>query len=79
MYNWKVLIIIFLVSVGTILEYGINYTFVHASSSKVNYSIIQKPTDKPKDKPIKVVVSNKKAYCYSPAFTKGEGYVWIDK
>ncbi|EMO27787.1 hypothetical protein LEP1GSC170_4866, partial [Leptospira interrogans serovar Bataviae str. HAI135] len=42
-------------------------------------SIVQKPTDPPKDKPIKVVVSNKKAYCYSPAFTKGEGYVWIDK
>ncbi|UOG49613.1 DUF1561 domain-containing protein [Leptospira noguchii] len=80
MCNWKKeLLVVLLVSVGTILEYGINYTFVHASSSKVNSSIVQKPTDPPKDKPIKVVVSNKKAYCYSPVFTKGEGYVWIDK
>ncbi|WP_039939377.1 DUF1561 domain-containing protein [Leptospira noguchii] len=67
-----------LVLIGVGFEYGINPTSVNASP-KSDYSIVQKPTDPPKDKPIKVVVSNKKAYCYSPAFTKGEGYVWIDK
>ncbi|WP_155713940.1 DUF1561 family protein, partial [Leptospira noguchii] len=81
MRNWKkVLIVVLLVSIGVGFEYGESHTRVHAaSSSKANYSIAQKPTDPPKDKPIKVVVSNKKAYCYSPAFTNGEGYVWIDK
>ncbi|UOG53094.1 DUF1561 domain-containing protein [Leptospira noguchii] len=78
MRNWKkMLIVVLLVSIGVGFEYSINPTPVHASS-KANNSIVQKPTDPPKDKPIKVVVSNKKAYCYSPVFTKGEGYVWID-
>ncbi|WP_155717732.1 DUF1561 family protein, partial [Leptospira noguchii] len=58
-----------LVLIGVGFEYGINPTSVNASP-KSDYSIVQKPTDPPKDKPIKVVVSNKKAYCYSPAFTK---------
>ncbi|WP_143463991.1 DUF1561 family protein, partial [Leptospira kirschneri] len=58
MRNWKVLILILLVSIVVGFEYGINYTFVHASSSsKTVDSIIQKPTDPPKDKPIKVNVS----------------------
>ncbi|UOG33249.1 DUF1561 domain-containing protein [Leptospira noguchii] len=78
MRNWKkMLIVVLLVSIGVGFEYSINPTPVHASS-KANNSIVQKPTDPPKDKPIKVVVSNKGTYCYSPVFTKGEGYVWID-
>ncbi|WP_141631461.1 DUF1561 family protein, partial [Leptospira kirschneri] len=53
MRNWKVLILILLVSIVVGFEYGINYTLVHASSySKTTDSIIQKPTDSPKDKPI---------------------------
>ncbi|EMN02224.1 DUF1561 family protein, partial [Leptospira noguchii] len=71
---WKVLVVVLLVSILLSFRYGIN---VHASS-KANDSIVQKPTDPPKDKPIKIVVSNKGKYCYSPVFTKGEGYVWID-
>ncbi|UOG42611.1 DUF1561 domain-containing protein [Leptospira noguchii] len=66
-----------LVLIGVGFEYGINHTSVNASP-KSDYSIVQKPTDPPKDKPIKIVVSNKGKYCYSPVFTKGEGYVWID-
>ncbi|EKO62872.1 hypothetical protein LEP1GSC082_1035 [Leptospira kirschneri str. H2] len=58
MRNWKkVLIVVFLVSIGVGFEYGMNPTPVDASS-KANYSVIQKPTDSPKDKPIQVVVSD---------------------
>ncbi|EMM98470.1 PF07598 family protein [Leptospira noguchii str. 2007001578] len=73
------LIVVLLVSIGVGFEYSINPAPVHASSSKVNSSIVQKPTDKPKDKPIKIVVHDGGKYCYSPVFTNGEGYVWIDK
>ncbi|EMO28398.1 PF07598 family protein [Leptospira interrogans serovar Bataviae str. HAI135] len=79
MRNWKkMLIVVLLVSIGIGFEYGMNPTPVDASP-KSGYSIVQKPTDKPKDKPIKIVVHDGGKYCYSPAFTKGEGYVWIDK
>ncbi|EKR74329.1 hypothetical protein LEP1GSC041_2157, partial [Leptospira noguchii str. 2006001870] len=78
MCNWKkVLLAVLLISIGVGFEYGTNPTPIDASPNSV-YSIVQKPTDPPKDKPIKVVVSNKGTYCYSPVFTKGEGYVWID-
>ncbi|WP_036026631.1 DUF1561 family protein, partial [Leptospira noguchii] len=57
MRNWKkMLIVVLLISIGVGFEYSINPTPIDASSSKVNYSIIQKPTNKPKDKPIKILV-----------------------
>ncbi|WP_256858611.1 DUF1561 family protein, partial [Leptospira kirschneri] len=59
MYNWKkIFIVVLLISIMIYLEYEMDHTFVHASSSsKTVDSIIQKPTDPPKDKPIKVNVS----------------------
>ncbi|WP_019517986.1 DUF1561 family protein, partial [Leptospira kirschneri] len=80
MRNWKVLILILLVSIVVGFEYGINYTFVHASSSsKTVDSIIQKPTDPPKDKPIKVNVSGGGTFCYGPTFSGGESYIIIEQ
>ncbi|EKO71887.1 hypothetical protein LEP1GSC069_0506, partial [Leptospira interrogans serovar Canicola str. Fiocruz LV133] len=38
------------------------------ASSKIEYSVIQKPTDPPKDKPIKVIVSDGGKFCYGPDF-----------
>ncbi|EKR81136.1 DUF1561 domain-containing protein [Leptospira interrogans] len=75
MGNWKNLVVVLLVSIGVGFGY---HTLVHASSSKANYSIVQKPADPPKDKPINIIAFDGKKYCYSPVFTKGEGYVWID-
>ncbi|EMJ95558.1 hypothetical protein LEP1GSC198_1151, partial [Leptospira kirschneri str. JB] len=80
MRNWKVLILILLVSIVVGFEYGINYTFIHASSSlKTTDSIIQKPTDPPKDKPIKVNVSGGGTFCYGPTFSGGESYIIIEQ
>uniref|UniRef100_UPI000B276EFF DUF1561 family protein n=1 Tax=Leptospira noguchii TaxID=28182 RepID=UPI000B276EFF len=77
MRNWKkMLIVVLLVSIGVGFEHGIN---VHASSSKNNYSIVQKPTDKPKDKPIQVVVSDGGKFCYGPIFSGGESYIQIEQ
>ncbi|EMI72620.1 DUF1561 domain-containing protein [Leptospira noguchii] len=77
MRNWKkMLIVVLLISIGIGFEYGIN---VHASSSKNNYSIVQKPTDKPKDKPIQVVVSDGEKFCYGPIFSGGESYIQIEQ
>lgn len=42
-----------------------------------NQSVPQKPTDTPKDKPIRIKVSNGGIYCYSPYITKGDGYVYV--
>ncbi|EMN73188.1 hypothetical protein LEP1GSC100_1896, partial [Leptospira interrogans serovar Bataviae str. UI 08561] len=60
------------------LEYGINPTPVDASS-KIEYSVIQKPTDPPKDKPIKVIVSDGGKFCYGPNFSGGESYIIIEQ
>ncbi|EMO89382.1 hypothetical protein LEP1GSC024_1189 [Leptospira noguchii str. 2001034031] len=70
--------VVLLVLIGIGFEYGINHTSIDASS-KSGYSIAQKPTDQPKDKPIRIIGYGDEKYCYSPVFTKGEGYVWIDK
>ncbi|EQA71583.1 hypothetical protein LEP1GSC059_3019 [Leptospira noguchii serovar Panama str. CZ214] len=76
MRNWKkMLIVVLLVSIGVGFEYGINPTPVDASS-KSDYSIVQKPTDPPKDKPIQVVTGDNKKYCYTPAFS-GKGYILL--
>ncbi|EKO61408.1 PF07598 family protein [Leptospira kirschneri str. H2] len=79
MRNWKkVLIVVLLVSIGFGFEYGMNPTPVDASS-KANYSIVQKPTDPPKDKPIKVNVSGGGTFCYGPTFSGGESYIIIEQ
>ncbi|WP_025183115.1 DUF1561 domain-containing protein [Leptospira interrogans] len=77
MGRWIVLRVSLLVLIGIGFEYGINHTSINASS-KSDYSIAQKPADQPKDKSIQVVMHGGSNYCYSPVFTKGEGYIWID-
>ncbi|WP_017858080.1 DUF1561 domain-containing protein [Leptospira interrogans] len=77
MGRWIVLRVSLLVLIGIGFEYGINHTSINASS-KSDYSIAQKPADQPKDKSIQVVMHGGSKYCYSPVFTKGEGYIWID-
>ncbi|EKR27528.1 PF07598 family protein [Leptospira interrogans serovar Bataviae str. L1111] len=79
MRNWKkIFIVVLLVLIGFGLEYGINPTPVDASS-KIEYSVIQKPTDPPKDKPIKVIVSGEGKFCYGPDFSGGESYIIIEQ
>ncbi|EKQ49790.1 PF07598 family protein [Leptospira interrogans str. 2002000623] len=57
-----------------------DHTLVHAaSSSKTTNSIVQKPTDPPKDKPIKVNVSGGGTFCYGPNFSGGESYIIIEQ
>ncbi|UML77135.1 DUF1561 domain-containing protein [Leptospira interrogans] len=76
MRNWKkVFMIVLLVLIGFGLEYGINPTPVDASS-KIEYSVIQKPTDPPKDK---VIVSGEGKFCYGPDFSGGESYIIIEQ
>ncbi|MBE8436099.1 DUF1561 family protein, partial [Leptospira borgpetersenii] len=80
MYNWKkILIVVLLASIMVYLEYEMDHTLVHAaSSSKTTNSIVQKPTDPPKDKPIKVNVSGGGTFCYGPNFSGGESYIIIE-
>ncbi|UOG32139.1 DUF1561 domain-containing protein [Leptospira noguchii] len=80
MSNWKkMLIVVLLILIGVGFEYSINPTPVDASSSKINYSIIQKPTDKPKDKAIKILVHDGGEFCYGPIFSGGESYIQIEQ
>ncbi|MFE1996749.1 DUF1561 domain-containing protein [Leptospira kirschneri] len=81
MYNWKkIFIVVLLISIMIYLEYEMDHTLVHASSSsKTVDSIIQKPTDPPKDKPIKVNVSGGGTFCYGPTFSGGESYIVIEQ
>ncbi|UOG49820.1 DUF1561 domain-containing protein [Leptospira noguchii] len=67
-----------LVLIGVGFEYGINPTSVNASP-KSDYSIVQKPTDPPKDKPIQVIVSDGDKFCYAPIFSGGESYIQIQQ
>ncbi|WP_143464029.1 DUF1561 family protein, partial [Leptospira kirschneri] len=73
-----VLVIVLLVFVAVSFEYIVNHTHIHASSKTVD-SIIQKPTDSPKDKPIKVNVSGGGTFCYGPTFSGGESYIIIEQ
>ncbi|QOI51772.1 DUF1561 domain-containing protein [Leptospira interrogans] len=73
-----VFIIVLLVLVTTSFEYSINNIHIHASSNMSN-SIIQKPTDQPKDKPIKIVIHDGKKFCYAPVFSGGESYIVIEQ
>ncbi|ASP41605.1 hypothetical protein AMR47_06145 [Leptospira interrogans] len=65
-------------SIGSGFEYGVNHTHIHALS-KIEYSVIQNPTDPPKDKPIKVIVSDGGKFCYGPNFSGGESYIIIEQ
>ncbi|QHH70335.1 DUF1561 domain-containing protein [Leptospira interrogans] len=79
MRNWKkVSMIVLLVLIGFGFEYGMNPTPVDASS-KIEYLVIQKPTDPPKDQPIKVIVSGEGKFCYGPDFSGGESYIIIEQ
>ncbi|EMO41270.1 hypothetical protein LEP1GSC186_3532 [Leptospira noguchii serovar Autumnalis str. ZUN142] len=79
MCNWKkVLLAVLLISIGVGFEYGTNPTPIDASPNSV-YSIVQKPTDPPKDKPIQVVVSDGGKFCYGPIFSGGESYIVIEQ
>ncbi|EPG48826.1 DUF1561 domain-containing protein [Leptospira kirschneri] len=81
MRNWKkMFIVVLLVSIGVGFEYSKSYTRVHAASSlQVNDSVVQKPTDPPKDRPIQVAMSNGGKFCYGPIFSGGESYVIIEQ
>ncbi|WP_426620945.1 DUF1561 domain-containing protein [Leptospira interrogans serovar Hebdomadis] len=79
MRNWKkVFIVILLVLIGFGFEYGMNPTPVDASS-RIEYSVIQKPTDPPKDKPIKIVIHDGGRFCYGPVFSGDESYIIIEQ
>ncbi|WP_153017798.1 DUF1561 family protein, partial [Leptospira sp. ZV016] len=55
MGRWIVLLLVLLASIGVGYSYGVNPESVPIPSNKIPGSIIQRPTDKPKDKPIKIV------------------------
>ncbi|WP_426580429.1 DUF1561 domain-containing protein [Leptospira interrogans serovar Szwajizak] len=79
MRNWKkIFIVVLLVLIGFGFEYGMNPAPVDASS-KIDYSIVQKPTDPPKDKPIKIVIHDGGKFCYGPTFSGGESYIVIEQ
>lgn len=67
--------IVLLVLIGISFTYGWN----SISSSALPGSIVQRPTDKPKDKPIKIVVHDGGKYCYTPVFIRGESYIQIGR
>ncbi|EMM95785.1 hypothetical protein LEP1GSC158_0521 [Leptospira interrogans serovar Zanoni str. LT2156] len=46
---------------------------------KLNTWLFKKPTDPPKDKPIKVIVSGEGKFCYGPDFSGGESYIIIEQ
>ncbi|WP_426580410.1 DUF1561 domain-containing protein [Leptospira interrogans serovar Szwajizak] len=79
MGRWIILITVLLVSLGVGYSYGVNPDVIPISSSDIPGSIIQRPTDKPKDKPIKVNVSNGETFCYGPTFSGGESYIVIEQ
>ncbi|MCH1912257.1 DUF1561 domain-containing protein [Leptospira noguchii] len=70
-----VLIVVLLVSIGVSYSYGGN----SISSNGIPGSIVQKPTDPPKDKPIQVVVHDGGKFCYGPTFSGGESYIVIEQ
>ncbi|AXR66962.1 DUF1561 domain-containing protein [Leptospira mayottensis] len=75
MGRWIVLTVVLLVSIGVSFTYGGN----SISSNGISGSIIQKPTDKPNDKSIKIVAHNGRNYCYSPMFSHNESYIQIQQ
>ncbi|EMO54638.1 DUF1561 domain-containing protein [Leptospira noguchii] len=78
MRKWKVLSLVLLIFIRVEHSYGENPTFTPISLG-VTGSIVQKPTDKPKDKSIQVVVSDGGKFCYGPIFSGGESYIIIEQ
>ncbi|MFA4795050.1 DUF1561 domain-containing protein [Leptospira kirschneri] len=78
MRKWKVSLLVLFVFIRVDYSYGVNPAFIPISSG-VTGSIVQKPTDPPKDKPIKVNVSGGGTFCYGPTFSGGESYIIIEQ
>ncbi|EMY77969.1 hypothetical protein LEP1GSC060_3543, partial [Leptospira weilii serovar Ranarum str. ICFT] len=79
MGRWVVLLVFLSVSVGVGFTYGVSPSIIDLLSNVSRRSIVQKPTDKPKDKPIKVVVHDGGKFCYAPVFSGGESYIQIEQ
>nr|WP_229266411.1 DUF1561 family protein [Leptospira sp. severe_002] len=71
MSRWIVLLLVLLISLGVGYSYGVNPDVVPISSSDIPGAIIQRPTDKPKDKPIKIVIHDGGTFCRIIAVTSG--------
>ncbi|PAF52405.1 hypothetical protein BKH44_02445 [Helicobacter sp. 13S00477-4] len=56
------------------MSFFLSIQFSHADTPA---SIIQKPTDKPKDRQIKIKVHDGGIFCYAPVFSGGESYIQI--
>ncbi|EPG49302.1 DUF1561 domain-containing protein [Leptospira kirschneri] len=79
MGRWIILLLVLLVSIGVGYSYGVNPESVPILSNKIPGSIIQRPTDKPKDKPIKIVIHDGGTFCYAPVFIGGKSYIQIEQ
>ncbi|WP_039947324.1 DUF1561 domain-containing protein [Leptospira alstonii] len=77
MGRWIVLLVFLSVSVGVGFTYGVSPAIIDLLSNVSPSSIVQKPADKPKDKPIKVVMQAGGKFCYAPTFSGGESYIQI--
>ncbi|KEG20559.1 hypothetical protein H704_00806 [Bartonella bacilliformis Peru38] len=51
---------------------------IQTSSAAPVPGVIQKPPDRPHDKAIKIRVHTGGEYCYTPTFTEGMGYIYIN-
>ncbi|EMK14271.1 PF07598 domain protein, partial [Leptospira sp. serovar Kenya str. Sh9] len=72
-----VLIVVLLVSIGVDFSYGVNSALIDIVSRSIPGSIIQKPTDTPQDRAIKIVIHDGGKFCYAPVFSGGESYIRI--
>ncbi len=70
MRKWKVSLLVLFVFIRADYSYGVNPAFTPIPSS-VTGSIVQKSTDSPKDKAIKVVIHDGRKFCYGPIFSGG--------
>ncbi|MBE8436015.1 DUF1561 family protein, partial [Leptospira borgpetersenii] len=71
------LIVVLLVSIGVDFSYGVNSALIDIVSRSIPGSIIQKPTDTPQDRAIKIVIHDRGKFCYAPVFSGGESYIRI--
>ncbi|WP_155722333.1 DUF1561 family protein, partial [Leptospira weilii] len=72
-------IVVLSVSIGVDLSYGVSSALIHILSNVIPGSIVQKPTDNPKDKAIKIVIHDGGKFCYAPIFSGGESYIQIEQ
>ncbi|EJP16338.1 DUF1561 domain-containing protein [Leptospira interrogans] len=78
MRKWKVSLLVLFVFIRADYSYGVNPAFTPIPSS-VTGSIVQKSTDSPKDKAIKVVIHDGRKFCYGPIFSGGESYIIVEQ